>query len=78
VLCRNLLIYIEREAQEKIVENFSRVLRPGGFLTLGRTEVLVGSARESFEVVDARERIDRKAGCHAAGEESAALTVWEG
>jgi chemotaxis protein methyltransferase CheR len=62
VLCRNLLIYIEREAQEKIVENFSRVLRPGGFLALGRTEVLVGSARESFEVVDARERIYRKAG----------------
>lgn len=62
LLCRNLLIYIEREAQEKIVKNFSRVLRPGGFLALGRTEVLVGSARESFEVVDARERIYRKAG----------------
>jgi chemotaxis protein methyltransferase CheR len=62
VLCRNLLIYIEREAQEKIVKNFSSVLRPGGFLALGRTEVLVGSARESFEVVDARERVYRKAG----------------
>ena len=62
VLCRNLLIYIEREAQEEIVENFSRILRPGGFLALGRTEVLVGSARECFEVVDARERIYRKAG----------------
>jgi len=62
VLCRNLLIYIEREPQEKIVEHFSRVLRPGGFLALGRTEVLVGPARESFEVVDARERIYRKAG----------------
>jgi chemotaxis protein methyltransferase CheR len=62
VLCRNLLIYIEREAQEKLVESFTRVLRPGGFLALGRTEVLVGKARESFEVVDARERIYRKAG----------------
>lgn len=62
VLCRNLLIYIEREAQERIVEHFSSVLRPGGFLALGRTEVLVGRGRDSFEVVDARERIYRKAG----------------
>jgi chemotaxis protein methyltransferase CheR len=62
ILCRNLLIYIERKPQERIVEHFSRVLRPGGFLALGRTEVLVGPAREAFEVVDARERIYRKAG----------------
>jgi chemotaxis protein methyltransferase CheR len=62
ILCRNLLIYIERKPQEQIVEHFSRVLRPGGFLALGRTEVLVGPAREAFEVVDARERIYRKAG----------------
>lgn len=62
LLCRNLLIYMEREAQERILEGFNRVLRPGGFLALGRTEVLVGSVRESFEVVDARERIYRKAG----------------
>ena len=61
ILCRNLLIYIEREPQELIVERFHRVLRPGGYLALGRTEVLVGKMRERFEVVDARERIYRKA-----------------
>lgn len=61
ILCRNLLIYIEREPQELIVERFHSVLRPGGFLALGRTEVLVGNMRDRFEVVDARERIYRKA-----------------
>ena len=61
ILCRNLLIYIEREPQELIVQRFHQVLRHGGFLSLGRTEVLVGQMRDQFEVIDARERIYRKA-----------------
>lgn len=60
ILCRNLLIYLEREAQEAVLERFACALRPGGFLVLGRTEILVGSGRAVFEVVDARERIYRR------------------
>jgi chemotaxis protein methyltransferase CheR len=60
VLCRNLLIYLDRPGQEKVLERFARALRPGGFLVLGRTEVFVGAARTAFEVVDARERIYRR------------------
>lgn len=60
VLCRNLLIYIEREPQERVVESFCRVLRPGGILVLGRAEVIVGPARGLFEIMDAKERIYRR------------------
>lgn len=81
VLCRNLLIYLDRSSQEAVLERFARCLRPGGFLVLGRTEVIVGAGRETFEVVDARERIYRRprgagpngargASDHAAGGES--------
>ena len=60
ILCRNLLIYLDRPAQEAVFERFARALRPGGFLVLGRTEVFVGAGRAAFEVVDARERIYRR------------------
>ena len=60
ILCRNLLIYLDRPAQEAVFERFARALRPGGFLVLGRTEVFVGADRAAFEVVDARERIYRR------------------
>lgn len=62
VLCRNLLIYIEREPQERVLERFHRVLRPGGYLMLGRTEALAGRGRDFFEIVDAKERIYRRIG----------------
>jgi len=60
ILCRNLLIYIDRPGQEAVLARFARCLRPGGFLVLGRTEVFVGPGREDFEVVDSRERIYRR------------------
>jgi len=60
ILCRNLLIYLDRPGQEAVLERFARCLRPGGFLVLGRTEVFVGAGREAFEVVDPRERIYRR------------------
>jgi chemotaxis protein methyltransferase CheR len=60
ILCRNLLIYLDRGAQEAVLERFGAALRPGGFLVLGRTEIFVGAGRAAFEVVDARERIYRR------------------
>ena len=60
ILCRNLLIYLDRPGQEAVLERFARCLRPGGYLVLGRTEVFIGAGREIFEVVDPRERIYRR------------------
>ena len=74
IICRNLLIYLDRLGQEAVLERFARCLRPGGYLVLGRTEVFVGAGREVFEVVDPRDRIyrrhresgpDRACGAHA-------------
>ena len=61
IFCRNVLIYFDRETQERLFEQFRRALAPGGFLVLGKVETLLGAARARFAVVDARERIYRAA-----------------
>ena len=59
IFCRNVLIYFDRVTQERLFEEFRRVLAPGGFLVLGKVETLLGDARTRFVPVDARERIYR-------------------
>ena len=61
LVCRNVIIYFEREAQDKLFAEFHRVLAPGGFLVLGKVETLLGEARSLFTPVNARERIFQKA-----------------
>jgi chemotaxis methyl-accepting protein methylase len=60
VLCRNVIIYFDRESQERLFSTFHDVLAPGGFLVLGKTETLLGPARSHFAPVDQRQRIYRK------------------
>ncbi len=60
IACRNVIIYLGREAQEQLLCSLHRALRPGGFLVMGRVETLLGRPRELFSVVDLRERIFRK------------------
>jgi chemotaxis methyl-accepting protein methylase len=60
LLCRNVIIYFERDAQEALFQEFHRVLAPGGFLVLGKVETLLRSARSLFSPVNARERVFRK------------------
>ena len=38
VICRNVLIYLNRSIQERLIETFHFALRPGGFLFLGTSE----------------------------------------
>ncbi|MDQ3673233.1 MAG: protein-glutamate O-methyltransferase CheR, partial [Gemmatimonadota bacterium] len=38
ILCRNVIIYFEREAQDALFREFHRALAPGGFLVLGKVE----------------------------------------
>ena len=58
VSCRNLLIYLEREAQQQVFDVFRYALRPGGHLFLGVAESVEG---ERFEPVDAARRLYRAA-----------------
>jgi chemotaxis protein methyltransferase CheR len=60
LVCRNVVIYFEREAQDALFAQFHRALAPGGFLVLGKVESLLGSARSLFSPVNARERVFRK------------------
>jgi two-component system, chemotaxis family, CheB/CheR fusion protein len=38
IACRNVLIYLNRQAQERLLQTFHFALRPGGFLFLGQSE----------------------------------------
>lgn len=60
VVCRNVVIYFERQAQERLFQVFVDALSPGGVLVLGKVETLFGPARERLTLVDPRERIYTK------------------
>ena len=61
ILCRNVLIYFNRDLQNRVLRLFEESLVHGGFLCLGTKESLSFSAvQDRFEVVDAAARIYRK------------------
>jgi chemotaxis protein methyltransferase CheR len=61
ILCRNVVIYFGREAQERVFSTFVDALAPGGFLVLGKVETIFGPARERLALLDPRERVYRRA-----------------
>jgi two-component system, chemotaxis family, CheB/CheR fusion protein len=61
VSCRNMLIYLQPAAQQKVLSLFRFSLTPGGLLFLGPSESL-GTLAHDFEAVDTHWRIYRKAG----------------
>ena len=63
ICCRNLLIYLDRQAQASILEMFRFALKPGGYLFLGNSES-ADIAPDLFTVVDKKNRI-YKANPHA-------------
>ncbi len=52
ILCRNVLLYMDAAARERVVATLRDRLRPGGYLLVGRTETLlnVPSALEASEI----------------------------
>jgi PAS domain S-box len=64
VSCRNLLIYLNNDLQERLVQSFHYALRPGGFLLLGPSERLARNAR-LFTELDKKQRLYvRRDGAH--------------
>lgn len=60
IVCRNVVIYFERVAQERLFQSFVQALSPRGVLLLGKVETLFGPARGALTLEDPRERIYRK------------------
>ncbi|HEX6368926.1 MAG TPA: chemotaxis protein CheB [Longimicrobium sp.] len=58
VSCRNLLIYLQPEAQEQVMGTFHYALRPGGVLFLGTTETAGDGGR--FSPAAGKQRIYRR------------------
>jgi len=61
IICRNVLIYFNKELQNKVVGLFSESLVKGGFLGLGSKENLMFTeVFDHFEIVDPKEKIYKK------------------
>lgn len=63
IVCRNLLIYLQRHMQQRVFRTFHYALRPRGFLFLGSAETTEGMGAETddlFEAADNHHRIYRR------------------
>lgn len=60
VLCRNLLIYIDRSYKEPIFETLTDAIRADGILTIGKSETLPRTFRDEYEPYDRSNHIYRR------------------
>ena len=56
VLCRNTIMYMNSETQQRVVDNLAFSLNDGGFLILGKSEMLFSRLR-SFAPLDLKRRV---------------------
>ncbi|MBW6401390.1 response regulator [Roseomonas sp. HJA6] len=77
ISCRNLLIYLNPEAQSRVIALFHFALRPGGVLLLGSAET-VGSLGSGFATIAKAERIYRHVGHGRPGELALPLGTVDG
>ncbi|HCF28340.1 MAG TPA: chemotaxis protein CheR [Cyanobacteria bacterium UBA11049] len=61
IVCRNSIMYFNAEAQSKIIARFHFALNDGGFLFLGKAEMLLTHSN-IFHPVDLKQRIFTKVG----------------
>jgi two-component system CheB/CheR fusion protein len=59
LVCRNTLMYLNSETQSQVLARFSYALREGGYLMLGKAEMLLAHS-DLFTAVDLKRRVFRK------------------
>jgi two-component system, chemotaxis family, CheB/CheR fusion protein len=59
LVCRNTLMYLNSETQSQVLARFSFALREGGYLLLGKAEMLLAHSN-LFTSVDLKRRVFRK------------------
>lgn len=61
IMCRNVLIYFEKDLQEKVLGLFYESLVPSGILCLGTKESMRFSRNEKhFDIIDEKQKIFKK------------------
>ena len=60
ILCRNVMIYFDKELQERVLQLFDQSLEPLGFLALGSKETLRFSSIAPAYKMISKEKIWRK------------------
>jgi two-component system CheB/CheR fusion protein len=61
IMCRNVLIYLDRKGQSTVLRNFYDRLRDDGFLVIGKVELLIGIPEaQLFTVVSRTEHVYKK------------------
>ncbi len=43
IFCRNVMIYFDQKTKTKLIERFTSLIRPGGWLYIGHSESLIGA-----------------------------------
>ena len=66
ISCRNLLIYLDGVAQQRVLRTFHYALRHEGMLIFGPAET-IGPSSDLFEQVDKRFRVYRRLSAHHGG-----------
>jgi len=62
VFCCNILIYLQKQLQERVLEMLYNSLATPGYLILGEVERPTSSLRERLECLDAKAKIYKKSG----------------
>jgi len=58
ISCRNVLIYFDRDLQDRVIELFYRSLAPFGFLCLGSKETIRNTGlKQKFKIIDKKNNI---------------------
>ena len=60
ILCRNVMIFFSRESQQQIHMHFCNALREGGYLVIGKSEILSGEPSKTLLCADVNCRVYQK------------------